>query len=161
MLFCKQQEVNCECHMQVIRFKSLLSLTGSQKQEQIHYYQGNMCSDGLILSMDLFCLMILFYLLIVSFWLFRQEEKKKSQSGERPMKDERILNLQKKIEEKTMERKKQAGLPKIIPQKTRIVSSKVWWLHKEESNRPAAHRPLLKCQHWQGAEADGAIHGWQ
>ncbi|NXE63253.1 CFA99 protein, partial [Calcarius ornatus] len=41
---------------------------------------------------------------------FKQEEKKKSQSGERPMKDERILNLQKKIVEKTMERKKQAGL---------------------------------------------------
>ncbi|NXR22069.1 CFA99 protein, partial [Cinclus mexicanus] len=40
----------------------------------------------------------------------KQEEKKKSQSGERSMKDERILNLQKKIEEKTMERKKQAGL---------------------------------------------------
>ncbi|NWT69311.1 CFA99 protein, partial [Prunella himalayana] len=40
----------------------------------------------------------------------KQEEKKKSQSGEKPMKDERILNLQKKIVEKTMERKKQAGL---------------------------------------------------
>ncbi|KAF1409766.1 Cilia- and flagella-associated protein 99, partial [Spheniscus magellanicus] len=41
----------------------------------------------------------------------KQEEKKgKSQSGERPMKDERILNLQEKIVEKTMERKKQAGL---------------------------------------------------
>ncbi|NXH23964.1 CFA99 protein, partial [Myiagra hebetior] len=40
----------------------------------------------------------------------KQEEKKKSQSGERPMKDERILNLQKKIAEKTMERKKQEGL---------------------------------------------------
>ncbi|NWV12160.1 CFA99 protein, partial [Ptilonorhynchus violaceus] len=40
----------------------------------------------------------------------KQEEKKKSQSGERPVKDERILNLQKKIVEKTMERKKQAGL---------------------------------------------------
>ncbi|NXT11323.1 CFA99 protein, partial [Prunella fulvescens] len=40
----------------------------------------------------------------------KQEEKKKSHSGERPMKDERILNLQKKIVEKTMERKKQAGL---------------------------------------------------
>ncbi|NWY37273.1 CFA99 protein, partial [Sylvia atricapilla] len=40
----------------------------------------------------------------------KQEEKKKSQSGERPTKDERILNLQKKIVEKTMERKKQAGL---------------------------------------------------
>ncbi|NWT96864.1 CFA99 protein, partial [Urocynchramus pylzowi] len=40
----------------------------------------------------------------------KQEEKKKSQSGERSMKDERILNLQKKIVEKTMERKKQAGL---------------------------------------------------
>ncbi|RMC14410.1 hypothetical protein DUI87_09506 [Hirundo rustica rustica] len=54
----------------------------------------------------------------------KQEEKKKSQSGKRLMKDERILNLQKKIVEKTMERKKQAGLLKIIPQKTRIVSSK-------------------------------------
>ncbi|NXR41927.1 CFA99 protein, partial [Zosterops hypoxanthus] len=40
----------------------------------------------------------------------KQEEKKKFQSGERLMKDERILNLQKKIVEKTMERKKQAGL---------------------------------------------------
>ncbi|NWR50920.1 CFA99 protein, partial [Regulus satrapa] len=40
----------------------------------------------------------------------KQEEKKKSQSGGRPMKDERILNLQKKIVEKTVERKKQAGL---------------------------------------------------
>ncbi|NXO06551.1 CFA99 protein, partial [Oriolus oriolus] len=40
----------------------------------------------------------------------KQEEKKKSQSGERPMKDERILNLQKKIAEKTMERKKQEEL---------------------------------------------------
>ncbi|NXM80650.1 CFA99 protein, partial [Oenanthe oenanthe] len=40
----------------------------------------------------------------------KQEEKKRSQFGERPMKDERILNLQKKIEEKTMERKKRAGL---------------------------------------------------
>ncbi|NWV86211.1 CFA99 protein, partial [Dasyornis broadbenti] len=39
----------------------------------------------------------------------KQEEKKTSQPGERPMKDERILNLQKKIVEKTMERKKQAG----------------------------------------------------
>ncbi|NXC59614.1 CFA99 protein, partial [Aleadryas rufinucha] len=40
----------------------------------------------------------------------KQEEKKKSQSGERLMKDERILNLQKKIVEKTMERKKQEEL---------------------------------------------------
>ncbi|NXC97161.1 CFA99 protein, partial [Certhia familiaris] len=40
----------------------------------------------------------------------KQEEKKMSQSGERPMKDERILNLQKKIVEKKMERKKQEGL---------------------------------------------------
>ncbi|NXN21272.1 CFA99 protein, partial [Nycticryphes semicollaris] len=39
-----------------------------------------------------------------------EEKKQKSQSGERPVKDERILNLQKKIIEKTMERKKQAGL---------------------------------------------------
>ncbi|NXK24524.1 CFA99 protein, partial [Arenaria interpres] len=42
--------------------------------------------------------------------LKQEEKKRKSQSGERPMKDERILNLQKKITEKTMERKKQAGL---------------------------------------------------
>ncbi|XP_053832430.1 cilia- and flagella-associated protein 99 [Vidua macroura] len=64
----------------------------------------------------------------------KQEEKKKSQSGERPMKDERILNLQKKIVEKTMERKKQAGLLKISPQKTRIVSSKdsFQWNHWKE-----------------------------
>ncbi|KAF1629056.1 Cilia- and flagella-associated protein 99, partial [Eudyptes filholi] len=42
--------------------------------------------------------------------LKQEEKKRKSQSGERPMKDERILNLQKKIVEKTTERKKQAGL---------------------------------------------------
>ncbi|KFO05897.1 hypothetical protein N312_09546, partial [Balearica regulorum gibbericeps] len=42
--------------------------------------------------------------------LKQEEKKRKSQSGERPMKDERILNLQKKIVEKTMERKKQTGL---------------------------------------------------
>ncbi|NXQ80112.1 CFA99 protein, partial [Nyctibius grandis] len=42
--------------------------------------------------------------------LKQEEKKRKSQSGERPVKDERVLNLQKKIAEKTMERKKQAGL---------------------------------------------------
>ncbi|NXO52082.1 CFA99 protein, partial [Aramus guarauna] len=42
--------------------------------------------------------------------LKQEEKKRKSQSGERPMKDERILNLQKKIVEKTMERKKQTEL---------------------------------------------------
>ncbi|NWR91074.1 CFA99 protein, partial [Furnarius figulus] len=42
--------------------------------------------------------------------LKQEEKKRKSQSGERPVKDERILNLQKKIVEKKMERKKQAGL---------------------------------------------------
>lgn len=49
------------------------------------------------------------------------------------MKDERILNLQKKIVEKTMERKKQAGLLKITPQKTSIASRKVWEFHKKKS----------------------------
>ncbi|NWH53611.1 CFA99 protein, partial [Fregata magnificens] len=42
--------------------------------------------------------------------LKQEEKKRKSQSGERPMKDERVLNLQKKIVEKTTERRKQAGL---------------------------------------------------
>ncbi|NXI68566.1 CFA99 protein, partial [Anseranas semipalmata] len=42
--------------------------------------------------------------------LKQEEKKRKSQSGERHMKDDRILNLQKKIVEKAMERKKQAGL---------------------------------------------------
>ncbi|KFQ17246.1 hypothetical protein N331_10130, partial [Merops nubicus] len=42
--------------------------------------------------------------------LKQEEKKRKSQSGERPMKDERVLNLQKKIVEKAMERKKQEGL---------------------------------------------------
>lgn len=79
------------------------------------------------------------------------------------MKDERILNLQKKIEEKTMERKKQAGLLKIIPQKTKIVSSKVWLLHKEKSS--AINLLFIDlcstASTGKGAEADGAIHGWQ
>ncbi|XP_027555719.1 cilia- and flagella-associated protein 99 isoform X2 [Neopelma chrysocephalum] len=56
--------------------------------------------------------------------LKQEEKKRKSQSGERLMKDERILNLQRKIVEKKTERKKQAGLLKIIPQKTSIMPSK-------------------------------------
>ncbi|NXI43791.1 CFA99 protein, partial [Galbula dea] len=42
--------------------------------------------------------------------LKQEEKKRKFQAGERPVKDERILNLQRKIVERTMERKKQAGL---------------------------------------------------
>ncbi|KAM9661333.1 cilia- and flagella-associated protein 99 isoform 2-T2 [Morphnus guianensis] len=66
--------------------------------------------------------------------LKQEEKKRKSQSGERPMKDERILSLQKKIVEKTMERKKQAGLLKITPQKTSITSRKdsLQWNHWKE-----------------------------
>ncbi|XP_013815395.1 cilia- and flagella-associated protein 99 isoform X2 [Apteryx mantelli] len=56
--------------------------------------------------------------------LKQEEKKRKSQSGERPVKDERILNLQQKIIEKTMERKKQAELLKITPQKTSVTSVK-------------------------------------
>uniref|UniRef100_A0A8C4V2E1 Cilia and flagella associated protein 99 n=1 Tax=Falco tinnunculus TaxID=100819 RepID=A0A8C4V2E1_FALTI len=66
--------------------------------------------------------------------LKQEEKKRKSQSGERPMKDERILNLEKRIVEKTMERKKQEGLLKITPQKTSISSRKVRGLHKEKSS---------------------------
>uniref|UniRef100_A0A663DJY7 Cilia and flagella associated protein 99 n=1 Tax=Aquila chrysaetos chrysaetos TaxID=223781 RepID=A0A663DJY7_AQUCH len=66
--------------------------------------------------------------------LKQEEKKRKSQSGERPVKDERILSLQKKIVEKTMERKKQAGLLKITPQKTSITSRKdsLQWNHWKE-----------------------------
>ncbi|XP_075565773.1 cilia- and flagella-associated protein 99 [Pelecanus crispus] len=66
--------------------------------------------------------------------LKQEEKKRKSQSGERPVKDERILNLQKKIVEKTTERKKQAGLLKITPQKTSIASRKdsLQWNHWKE-----------------------------
>ncbi|XP_010575536.1 PREDICTED: cilia and flagella associated protein 99 isoform X2 [Haliaeetus leucocephalus] len=66
--------------------------------------------------------------------LKQEEKKRKSRSGERPMKDERILSLQKKIVEKTMERKKQAGLLKITPQKTSITSRKdsLQWKHWKE-----------------------------
>ncbi|NXX15601.1 CFA99 protein, partial [Podargus strigoides] len=42
--------------------------------------------------------------------LKKEEKKRKSQFGERPMKDERILNLEKQIEEKSMECKKRAEL---------------------------------------------------
>ncbi|XP_068799643.1 cilia- and flagella-associated protein 99 isoform X2 [Struthio camelus] len=70
--------------------------------------------------------------------LKQEEKKRKSQSGERPVKDERILNLQQKIIEKTMERKKQAELLKITPQKTSIASAKSslqqnHWKELEES----------------------------
>ncbi|KAM9580421.1 cilia- and flagella-associated protein 99 isoform 2-T5 [Guaruba guarouba] len=56
--------------------------------------------------------------------LKQEEEKRKPQAAERPVKDERILNLQKKIVEKKMERKKQEGLSKITPQKSSIASRK-------------------------------------
>ncbi|KAM9378287.1 cilia- and flagella-associated protein 99 [Phaethornis superciliosus] len=68
--------------------------------------------------------------------LKQEEKKRKSQSGERPMKDERILNLQKKIVEKTMERKKQAELLKVTPQKTSTASKKDSW----------------QWNHWKGLE---------
>ncbi|KAM6261748.1 cilia- and flagella-associated protein 99 [Porphyrio hochstetteri] len=66
--------------------------------------------------------------------LKQEEKKRKSRSGERLMKDERVLNLQKKIVEKTVERKKQAGLLKITPQKTSTASSKdsLQWNHWKE-----------------------------
>ncbi|XP_010152784.1 PREDICTED: cilia and flagella associated protein 99, partial [Eurypyga helias] len=66
--------------------------------------------------------------------LKQEEKKRKAQCGEKPMKDERILNLQKKIVEKTMERKKQAGVLKITPPKTSSAPRKVWDLHKEKSS---------------------------
>ncbi|XP_062494693.1 cilia- and flagella-associated protein 99 isoform X3 [Pezoporus occidentalis] len=66
--------------------------------------------------------------------LKKEEEKGKPQSGERPVKDERILNLQKRIVEKKMERKKQEGLSKITPQKSSIASRKdtFQWNHWNE-----------------------------
>ncbi|XP_009998593.1 PREDICTED: cilia and flagella associated protein 99 [Chaetura pelagica] len=66
--------------------------------------------------------------------LKQEEKKRKSQFGERPMKDERILNLQQKIVEKTMERKKQAELLKTTPWKTSIPSRKdsLQWNHWKE-----------------------------
>lgn len=77
-------------------------------------------------QMDLFRRLMLLYILMASFSFCRQEEKKrKSQSAERQMKDERILNLQRKILEKAMERKKQEGLLKITPQKASTASRKV------------------------------------
>ncbi|XP_061215820.1 cilia- and flagella-associated protein 99 isoform X1 [Neopsephotus bourkii] len=66
--------------------------------------------------------------------LKKEEEKRKPQSGERPVKDERILNLQKRIVEKKMERKKQEELSKITPQKSSIASRKdtSQWNHWNE-----------------------------
>ncbi|XP_069712556.1 cilia- and flagella-associated protein 99 isoform X2 [Phaenicophaeus curvirostris] len=63
--------------------------------------------------------------------LKQEEKKRKSQSGERPVKDERILNLQKKIVEKRTERKKQARLLKITPEKSSVTSGKdsLQWDH--------------------------------
>ncbi|XP_057282664.1 cilia- and flagella-associated protein 99 isoform X1 [Pezoporus wallicus] len=66
--------------------------------------------------------------------LKKEEEKRKPQAGERPVKDERILNLQKRIVEKKMERKKQEGLSKITTQKSSIASRKdtFQWNHWNE-----------------------------
>ncbi|XP_068005823.1 cilia- and flagella-associated protein 99 isoform X1 [Melanerpes formicivorus] len=70
--------------------------------------------------------------------LKQEEKRRKSQCGLRPVKDERVLDLQKKIVEKALERKKQAGLLKITPQKTSMSSKKdlsQWnhWKRLEES----------------------------
>ncbi|EMP35544.1 E3 ubiquitin ligase RNF4, partial [Chelonia mydas] len=57
----------------------------------------------------------------------KQEEKKiKSRLTEGPVKDERVLDLQKKIIEKTMERKKQAEILKITPQKDGAGPGRSW-----------------------------------
>ncbi|NXY81410.1 CFA99 protein, partial [Alcedo cyanopectus] len=39
-----------------------------------------------------------------------EEKRRKGQCGERPVRDERVLNLQRKLEEKAMERRKRAGM---------------------------------------------------
>ncbi|XP_010177717.1 PREDICTED: cilia and flagella associated protein 99 [Mesitornis unicolor] len=59
--------------------------------------------------------------------LKQEEKKRKSQSAERPVKDERVLNLQKKIAEKAMERKKQEELLKITAPKSSIAPKKDSW----------------------------------
>ncbi|XP_033920747.1 cilia- and flagella-associated protein 99 [Melopsittacus undulatus] len=66
--------------------------------------------------------------------LKKEEEKRKPQSGERLVKDERILDLQKRIVEKKKEREKQEGLSKITPQKSSIASRKdtFQWKHWNE-----------------------------
>ncbi|XP_065592236.1 cilia- and flagella-associated protein 99 [Cyrtonyx montezumae] len=74
--------------------------------------------------------------------LKQEEKKRKSQLGERQMKDERILNLQKKIEEKAMERKKQAELLKITPQKSSTAPRKgsLQWNHWKEMEESRERR---------------------
>ncbi|XP_010073595.1 PREDICTED: cilia and flagella associated protein 99, partial [Pterocles gutturalis] len=95
--------------------------------------------------------------------LKQEEKKRKSQSGERPVKDERILNLQKKIVEKTMERKKQAELLKITPQKTSIASKKdslQWnrWKELEESReRLVARQTAQQMAAYEAARSGATV----
>lgn len=72
MLFCKQQQASCEYHIQTIWFKPVLSLAGSQKQKQIHYFQGNICSEGFILWVDIILPSHCFFLILQA----RRKEKK-------------------------------------------------------------------------------------
>ncbi|XP_073198818.1 cilia- and flagella-associated protein 99 isoform X3 [Lepidochelys kempii] len=67
----------------------------------------------------------------------KQEEKKiKSRLTEGPMKDERVLDLQKKIIEKTMERKKQAEILKITPQKDGAGPGRSWESYENSLQEP-------------------------
>ncbi|XP_008173733.2 cilia- and flagella-associated protein 99 isoform X2 [Chrysemys picta bellii] len=67
----------------------------------------------------------------------KQEEKKiKSQLTEGPVKNERVLDLQKKITEKTMERKKQAEILKITPQKDGAGPGRSWESYENSLQEP-------------------------
>uniref|UniRef100_A0A8C3HK50 Cilia and flagella associated protein 99 n=1 Tax=Chrysemys picta bellii TaxID=8478 RepID=A0A8C3HK50_CHRPI len=67
----------------------------------------------------------------------KQEEKKiKSQLTEGSVKNERVLDLQKKITEKTMERKKQAEILKITPQKDGAGPGRSWESYENSLQEP-------------------------
>uniref|UniRef100_K7GAP9 Cilia and flagella associated protein 99 n=1 Tax=Pelodiscus sinensis TaxID=13735 RepID=K7GAP9_PELSI len=67
----------------------------------------------------------------------KQEEKKiKPQLTEGLVKNERVLDLQKKITEKTMERKKQAEILKITPQKDGAGPGRSWESYENSLQEP-------------------------
>ncbi|XP_074848462.1 cilia- and flagella-associated protein 99 isoform X2 [Carettochelys insculpta] len=67
----------------------------------------------------------------------KQEEKKiKSQLTTGSVKDERVLDLQKKITEKTTERKKQAEILKITPQKDGAEPRRFWESYESSLQEP-------------------------
>ncbi|XP_009875099.1 PREDICTED: cilia and flagella associated protein 99, partial [Apaloderma vittatum] len=116
------------CEMSIVELRERLALLreaqkAAEEEKRDHIIHEKQAREQLLL--DTVNQIALFRAELGRAAALKREEKKRSvQSSEKPVKDEGILDLQKRIAEKAMERKKQASLLKITPQKARTASRK-------------------------------------